>query len=358
MNHLYRRIAASLSFCLCLTQVTTTASLAANSAGGRGFDFLLGTWTTQISYLDTPAGSKPTWIHVAGTVTNRVLWDGSGDIEEIDAGSSVQGTTVRLYNAQSGQWSLYWANRADGMLEQPMVGAVSNGVGDFYDRDTIDGRSVLVHQRYLSTARDSYQFEQSVSRDGGRTWNDNFLAKLTRKQSGSDPAATPLPAAPASQHDFDWQFGSWKARMSQLLHPFTASTDRRQMIGTIRVEKLWNGAGNYALVDASGTKGAVHILALRLYLPHSRQWALRFSRSGLGSLSDPMFGEFSGGKGEFYGMEAVNGKTVLDRFAFYPQAASSARDEEYISADGGKTWQNVWLSKAERFARGLADIGY
>lgn len=343
--------AVVLAFVLCATAVRAADGSAA-STQGHAFDFLLGTWRTHIAYLQTLPGGKTTWVKITGTVVNRALWDGSGDLEEIDAGGATnrfQGLTLRLYDEQSGQWKLYWANSSDGMLEQPQIGMFRNGAGDFYDQETIGQSAAFVHQRYLPTSPNSYRFEESISRDGGRTWKTDFTASLTRISHAAIPVAdSPVPAAPVAQHAFDWQFGTWKIRMSRLLHPLSGSTARDRLVGTVDVQKIWNGRANYALIDAGGRSGDVHILALRLYLPQSRQWSLSFTTRGSADLSVPMYGTFKDGRGEFYDQEFYKGRAILDRFVFYDIGSGRARDEEAFSDDGGKTWETTWINTHER----------
>jgi hypothetical protein len=302
--------------------------------------------------LQTSPSGQAKWATFRGTVVNRVVWQGSGDLEEIDAtngANAFQGLTLRLYDAKSGQWELYWANSKDGMLQQPITGAFQGDTGNFYDQETIGGRAAFVHQRYYAMTPDSYRFEQSISRDGGRTWNTNFRASLTRASHAESTSAAPAVAAsPAQQHAFDWQFGKWRITMSRLLHPLSGSSARALLHGTVNVNKIWNGRANFALVDASGSSGSVHILALRLYLPQSAQWSLSFASEGSGDLSVPMYGSFENGRGEFYDQEFYGGKAVLDRFVFYDIGSGHARDEEAFSTDGGRTWETNWINIHER----------
>ena len=73
----------------------------------------------------------------------------AGAIAADSPSGHVQGMTLRLFDPQARQWSLYWANSAQGVLDRPMVGEFKDGRGEFYDQDRIDGRTVLV--RFLWT---------------------------------------------------------------------------------------------------------------------------------------------------------------------------------------------------------------
>jgi hypothetical protein len=47
--------------------------------------------------------------------------------------TSIEGLSLRLYNPQSHQWSLNFANSIDGTLNQPTIGEFNNGRAEFFD---------------------------------------------------------------------------------------------------------------------------------------------------------------------------------------------------------------------------------
>jgi len=98
----------------------------------------------------------------------------------------VEGLTLRLYNPQSHQWSLYWANGKDGILGQPTIGEFKNGVGEFFDQEPINGRATLVRFIWSNITPHSAHFEQSFSDDGGKTWEVNWITDQTRVSDESD----------------------------------------------------------------------------------------------------------------------------------------------------------------------------
>ena len=153
--------------------------------GQHDFDFGIGTWKTHIVRLEHPLSGSTTRIDVNGTVVVRTVWDGRGNLEEIEgdgAAGHFEGLTLRLYNPKSRQWSLSWANSEDGTLGQPTVGEFKNGRGEFYDQETFNGRTILARQIYSDITPNSYHFEQAFSDDGGKTWEPNFVAVVTRAQ--------------------------------------------------------------------------------------------------------------------------------------------------------------------------------
>jgi hypothetical protein len=66
-------------------------------------------------------------------------------------------------------------------MAAPTLGGFSNGRGEFYNVETLDGREILVRFVISDIKRDSCRFEQSFSADGGKTWEVNWIAVDTRQ---------------------------------------------------------------------------------------------------------------------------------------------------------------------------------
>jgi hypothetical protein len=155
---------------------------------GSEFDFGIGTFKTHIKRLERPLTGSHAWAEWNGTVITRKLRDDGGNLEELSAGNvteHLQGITLRLYDAKTHQWNLYWASKGDGTLGKPMVGEFKQGRGTFYNKDTVDGRAVLVRDTYSGATANTYHFEEAYSADDGKTWETNFIADLTREASSA-----------------------------------------------------------------------------------------------------------------------------------------------------------------------------
>ncbi|MHA4810758.1 hypothetical protein ACX0G9_21810 [Flavitalea flava] len=145
------------------------------------------------------------------------------------------------------------------------------------------------------------------------------------------------------QHDFDFHFGTWKTKVTRLLHPLTGSTSWTEYNGMSFVRKLWNGRASVLELEVDGPAGHIEGVGLRLYNPESHQWNLNWTNSSQGMLTQPMIGEFKDGHGEFFDQENFNGRSILARNGFYDITPTSVRFEQAFSADGGKTWETNWI---------------
>ena len=153
-------------------------------SGQHDFDFHFGTWKAHILLLAHPLSGSTTWIESNGTVTVRKIWDGRANLEEIEASNATthfQGLILFLYNPASHQWTQTSASIDDGTLGQPLIGEFKNGRGEFFHQELIHGRPVLVRFVWSDITPDSHRVEQSFSDDGGKTWEPNLVATLTRE---------------------------------------------------------------------------------------------------------------------------------------------------------------------------------
>ena len=156
--------------------------------GQHDFDFLVGSWKFHLKRLKQRLAGSTEWVEFDGTTVCRKALDGRAEVEEMKVESAnkhnhIQGLALRLYNPESHQWSIYWANAADGVLEQnPMVGQFSNGRGEFYNQQIYEGRAVYARFTWSGVTTASPHFEQAFSADGGKTWETNWITDQTKEQ--------------------------------------------------------------------------------------------------------------------------------------------------------------------------------
>jgi len=259
---------------------------------------------------------------------------------------------LRLYNAQTQQWSDYFATSKDGAFMKPMIGEFKNGRGEFFFQEKLNGRAMFFRSVISDVTPDSCRFEDAFSDDGGKTWKVKGIAMDTRVkgesllQNSDAPKPTPKNASTEhdGQHDFDFEIGTWKTHLWRLVDPLTGSTKWVEYEGTSIVRKIWDGRGNLVELVADGRGGHFEGLNLRLYNPQSRQWSLNFASSKSGTLSPPTIGEFKDGHGEFFSQETLNDRAILVRFVISDITPDSCRFEQAFSDDGGKTWEVNWIA--------------
>jgi hypothetical protein len=333
--------------------------------GQHDFDFLFGAWKFHLKRRLNPLSGSNNWVEFDGTDIAGKVWDGRANFDELELdgpAGHIEGLTLRLYNPQSHQWSLYWANGKAGMIGgPPNVGEFNNGRGEFVCQDTYNGRLILVRYLWSDITPNSAHFEQSYSDDGGKSWEANWITDQTRVPDESADVG-PAPTVPRAnsetagaasterdgQHDFDFNFGTWQTHIKRLVHPLTGSTTWIDLNGTVTVRKLLNGRAQLEEIEADGPNGHWEGLTLFLYNPQSHQWSQSYANQKDGTLNAPSIGEFKNGSGELFDQEALNGRSVLLRVVWFDIQPDSHHLEEAFSDDGGKTWEPYFVAALTR----------
>lgn len=151
--------------------------------GSHDFDFNTGSWKTHLKRRVHPFSGSNTFIELNGTVQVRDVWGGAAHLEEIEAdgpNGHWQGLSLFLYNPAAHQWSQNFVNSKSGVLVSGLIGGFTDGRGELFQQDTLDGRTILVRGVWSNIARDSHRYEESYSADGGKTWEVQLTADKTR----------------------------------------------------------------------------------------------------------------------------------------------------------------------------------
>ena len=154
--------------------------------GTHDFDFLIGNWKAHVRRLPDRLVGSTTWIEYDGISNHKKILDSNANFEEFEVNNPekhlhIKGQTLRLYNPDSHQWSIYTLDLDKGVLNlPPVVGQFTGNRGEFYDQEQYKGRSILVRYVWLNISPKSARMEQSFSPDGGKTWETNWICELTR----------------------------------------------------------------------------------------------------------------------------------------------------------------------------------
>jgi hypothetical protein len=162
------------------------------------------------------------------------------------------------------------------------------------------------------------------------------------------PAPTEAAAKPSGIHDFDFLIGEWRVHHRRLK---PGSREWVEFDGTCSNRLLMGGAANleeHTLQSANGD--AYRAVGLRAYNSQTKQWAIWWldSRYPSGPLDPPVKGGFKDGVGTFYTDYMQDGKPARVRFLWSQITPTSARWEQAVSLDDGKTWDTNWVMEFRR----------
>ncbi|MEV0237337.1 hypothetical protein [Nonomuraea sp. NPDC050786] len=146
------------------------------------FDFLAGRWNVANRKLVKVLAGSDVWEEFPGHSVATRHFDGGASFDEITFPTKgFIGMTLRVFNQETRQWSIYWANSRTGVLDtRPMVGTFEGDRGEFYGEETHEGRPVRCRFIWTVHGPDAARWEQAFSADDGQTWETNWTMDFSR----------------------------------------------------------------------------------------------------------------------------------------------------------------------------------
>ena len=153
-------------------------------ATSHDFDFWMGRWNVRNRRLVRRLAGSDDWDEFEAKVAARPLPGGLGneDVFCSDYGGGFVGMSFRFFDPESGLWAIYWADtRRNGpLLDPPVIGSFSDGIGIFEGDDTFEGRPIRVRFIWSGVDGPTPRWEQAFSEDGGETCETNWVMDFTR----------------------------------------------------------------------------------------------------------------------------------------------------------------------------------
>lgn len=149
----------------------------------RDFDFLIGCWHVHNQRLMKRLQGSTEWETFEATSHMRLLPGGIGNYDDftpVNWQPGFVGMSLRLFNRTTQHWSIYWVENQTGVLQPPVIGGFSNGVGLFEGPDEFQGQPIVVRFIWSHITATSARWEQAFSIDRGLTWEKNWVMELTR----------------------------------------------------------------------------------------------------------------------------------------------------------------------------------
>ena len=178
-RRLLLQAAASLALVPAAASAATAGKPAVTPPPGKpgDFDFLAGEW--KIQHRRAKDGG---WDAFAGEASCWTILGGVGSVEELRIPArGFSGMGLRLLDVGKQQWNDFWVNARSGVLTTPgMAGHFENGVGTFVSEDVDEGKPILVRGVWDRITPQSCRWHQAVSRDAGKTWQENWFMDWTR----------------------------------------------------------------------------------------------------------------------------------------------------------------------------------
>ena len=164
--------------------MTEQSLLETTDDGRNDFSFFNGRWNSRHRKLKRRLAGCDEWDEFAGVAVAYTILDGLGQFDEITMetpGGRVVGSTLRLFDPKTRQWSLYWADSVNGWnWHRPQIGSFRNGRGEFYTHEPFEGRYIFSRYIWSVVTPTACRWEQAFSADAGRTWETNWIMDFQR----------------------------------------------------------------------------------------------------------------------------------------------------------------------------------
>lgn len=143
------------------------------------FDFLSGQW--RIQHRRLPQGAHE-WDEFEGEATCWSILGGVGSVEELRIPArNFSGMGLRLLDVDNQQWFDHWVNAKSGVIGCPgLAGSFEDGAGLFYSEEQDGEQTILAASIWDQIERRSCRWRQAVSRDGGASWEHNWIMRWHR----------------------------------------------------------------------------------------------------------------------------------------------------------------------------------
>ena len=151
--------------------------------GAKAFDFLIGKWEISNRRLLERLAQSDEWETFPATLEVWPMLGGMGNMDQYlgaVSGKPIEGATLRLFNPDLNQWSLYWIDDWSLALQTPMVGKFKGNRGEFYGDETFNGRAIKNRFIWESISPNNARWEQAFSTDKGKSWETNWIMDFTR----------------------------------------------------------------------------------------------------------------------------------------------------------------------------------
>ena len=320
--------------------------------GRADFNFEFGTWKTHYRLLRERLADSHDWYDCYGTSVIRPFWHGAGNLEDGDLkcpNRYVGGMTLRLYDARTRNWTLWWGTRKLAVAPPPEVGRFdSNGTGTFYAYDSWRGTPVITRFQWTKV-RGNPHFEQAYSTDHGKTWETNWTTDYVRVPATDKGVWNAVDYAHDGHSGFDFLLGTWKTHYMRMRRPLTGDRDWYACEGTSTVRPFWGGSGDLEDGEINCPGHSIRGITLRIYSPATRDWMLYWGTQKGGLAQGlPQVGRFDArGVGEFFAPDTFDGKSVIVRYRWEVRNGNP-HYEQAFSTDGGKTWETNWRTDYTR----------
>jgi hypothetical protein len=158
-----------------------------------------------------------------------------------------------------------------------------------------------------------------------------------------------LQQVPESGRDFDFLHGRWSVIHRKLVRRLSGCTDWYIFPGTLEVEPLLDGRGNFDLNRLSDPTGEYEAHSLRLFDARTGSWSIWWiDWRRPNEFGPPVRGGFEDGNGSFFGDDRFEDRPIRVRTTYRQVGPHSADWTQAFAPVGHDDWEVNWIMEFER----------
>ena len=304
----------------------------------REFDFWIGEWDVNLR-IKQPDN---TWKDSVKAKTKIYpILDGKAILELWDS-PSIKGFSVRYFDPEQQKWILYlnWPSNSRSSIGS-LTGSFRHGRGEFFTRQ---GNGSISRYTFSDISDNSLRWDDAFSKDGGKTWTNNWIMEFTR--SAEKPS---WPSENFNAHTFktgnrcqgeafdaiNSMAGKWTGQLDVATGDSAIKVD-----ATMNVYRILDGCSVLRFLEFDLGDTTYRNFALFTYNSRiSRFEELRMDNRP-GSTMDIMRGKLEGNQLTVSVGKQMGGKRTSLRHVWTlpTENPNQIKIESASSTDGGKTW--------------------
>lgn len=162
-------------------------AVSASASSARDFDFLLGKrWKVHNRVLQERLVGSTEWTEFEATLEKvQPIVGGLGNFDSFKAvleGEAFEGNSLRLFDPETGDWTIYWVDSRNPKLREQVVGRFENGLGEFFGEETYRGKTVEMRFRWSVASPRSARWEQAYLDETNGSWETNWIMEFTAER--------------------------------------------------------------------------------------------------------------------------------------------------------------------------------
>lgn len=145
------------------------------------FGFLRGKWIIRHTRLKESMADSDEWITFETGYEAWDMLDGAASLDrvfgEVD-GKPFEGVSVRTYDDETGEWTIYWMDTWNTTLREQVRGRFESGVGTFYGTEDYRGTTYRMRFLWKNITDTTARWEQAYQDPKTGNWETNWIMEF------------------------------------------------------------------------------------------------------------------------------------------------------------------------------------